>query len=106
MTPRPPLESATSCWSCGHRIDASDHYCRACGQGQGDYLPWYYHPLWIALLTVTALGPFTLPLVWRTPRLDRSGKWVASVAIVAVTAWVGWQFMIAIREIGRVLVSV
>lgn len=89
------------CWSCGGILDAADHYCRHCGQGQGAFLTWYYRPIWIALLALTGLGPFALPLVWRTPRLDRLGKWIATIAILAVSAYVAWEFMITLREIGQ-----
>jgi lipopolysaccharide export LptBFGC system permease protein LptF len=92
-----------SCWRCGGPIDAADRYCRHCGQGQGSLLAWYYRPFWIAVLALTALGPFALPLVWRTPRLDRTGKVIASVIVIALTAWVGWELVIGVREVGRVL---
>ena len=91
------------CWSCGGRLDAADHYCRHCGQGQGAYLTWYYRPIWIALLALTGLGPFALPLVWRTPGLDRTGKWIGTIAILAVSGYVAWELMITLREIGHLL---
>ena len=101
LPPVPDLNA--TCWSCGGAVDASDRYCRHCGQGQGAFLAWYYRPLWIALLALTALGPFVLPLVWRTPRLDRTGKWVASIAILAICGYLAWEFVITVREIGRLL---
>jgi ribosomal protein L32 len=95
--------SAARCWSCGHAIDGDDHYCRRCGLGQGAFLPWYYRPLWIVVLALTALGPLALPLVWRTPRLGRTGKWITSVVVVAVSAYVAWEFVVAVREVGNLL---
>ena len=74
-------------------IDAKDAYCPRCGQGQGDSLAWYYQPLWIGILTVLALGPFSLILVWRTPALSRNGRlaWTAGIALfslyVAARLW-------------------
>jgi hypothetical protein len=97
------VPSPGRCWSCGLAIDAGDRYCRRCGQGQGAFLAWYYRPLWIVLLALTVLGPFALPLVWRTPSLDRRGKWLASVAVVTVCGYVAWEFVLAAREIGRLL---
>ena len=93
----------TSCWRCGYAIDSEDLYCRRCGTGQGARLAWYYRPVWIVLLAVTALGPFALPLVWRTPRLSRSGKWIMSIVVIAVSCYVGWKFLSAIREIAQLL---
>jgi len=94
-----------TCWSCGGAIDDADRYCRHCGQGRGAALAWYYRPLWIAVLTLTALGPFALPLVWRTPRLDRTGKWAASLVIILLTAWIGWELLETLRRLGSLLDS-
>ena len=95
----PPLPSSFACWSCGQAVDRDDRYCRRCGQGQGAFVAWYYRPVWIVLLSVTVLGPFGLPLVWRTPRLSRAGKWVTSAALIAVFAWVGWRFVVDMRHV-------
>ena len=92
------LPSTTRCWSCDHAVDREDRYCRWCGQGQQAFVAWYYRPLWIAILSLTMLGPFALPLIWRTPRLSRSAKWLASAALVALCAWVGWGFVVEVRR--------
>ena len=101
VTSREP--SCGRCWSCDHAVELEDRYCGYCGQGQGAFLGWYYRPLWIVVLALTALGPLALPLVWRTPRLDRTAKWIASLAIVGLFGYVGWQLAIDVRELGRVL---
>jgi hypothetical protein len=94
LTPSP-----STCWSCGRAVDPDDRYCRGCGQGQGAFVAWYYRPVWIVLLSLTVLGPFALPLVWRTPRLSRGGKWVTSAALILVFAWVGWRFVVDMRHV-------
>lgn len=78
-----------ACWKCGGEVDASDSYCRFCGQNLDGRIPWYYTPVWIALLTVFALGPFSLFLVWRSPALATRGRWVATVLILAFTVYLG-----------------
>lgn len=88
-----------ACWSCGQAVDRDDRYCRRCGQGQGAFVAWYYRPAWIVLLGLTVLGPFALPLVWRTPRLSRTGKWATSVALVVLFVWVGWRFVVDMRHV-------
>lgn len=90
--------SPVRCWSCDRAVDPEDPYCRWCGQGQQAFVAWYYRPLWIAVLSLTALGPFALPLIWRTPRLSRGAKWLASAALIALCAWVGWGFAVEIRR--------
>jgi hypothetical protein len=41
---------------------------------------------------VTVLGPFTLPLVWRSPLMTRPAKIVMSVVIGVFSIWVIWEF--------------
>jgi hypothetical protein len=86
--------SPVRCWRCDRVIDPTDRYCRACGEGQGPALAWYYRPLWIALLALTALGPFAVVLIMRTPRLSRDAKWNASLVLLLFFAWVGWQMWV------------
>lgn len=63
-----------NCWTCGASVEPSDRFCRGCGMGQGTNMSWYYEPVWIAVLTLFALGPFSLPLVWRSPKLSKEGR--------------------------------
>lgn len=77
----------TRCWRCDHAIDDLDRYCRACGEGQGPRLAWYYRPLWIVILALTVLGPFALILIMRTPRLGTAAKWISGVTLVALSGW-------------------
>lgn len=95
MPTRDELGAACArCWRCDRAVEAADRYCRACGEGQGVGLAWYYRPLWIAVLAVTVLGPFAVVLIMRTPRLGRGAKWVASVALIAIFGWVGWSMWV------------
>ena len=100
------MSHAESCWSCRRPIDKADHYCRHCGNGQGHCLQWYYRPAWILVLTVTALGPLSLLLVWRTPRLGRTGRWMATVVIVGVTVYLGQQLWQTLRMLHSLLSSI
>jgi len=50
-------------------------------------VPWHLKPGWIAVLTVFALGPFALPLVWRTPKLGRTGKIVGTILVALYSYW-------------------
>jgi hypothetical protein len=91
--------SEVRCWNCDHPVAPDDRYCAYCAQGQGAFLRWYYRPFWIAVLALTALGPFVLPLVWRTPRLDRTAKWIATLLVLGLTAYIGWQLSISVSEL-------
>jgi hypothetical protein len=85
------VATTARCWRCDQPVDPSDRYCRRCGEGQGAWLAWYYRPVWILLLALTALGPFAVVLIMRTPRLSPSAKWLAAVALVAFFAYLGWE---------------
>ena len=69
-------------------------------------MPWYYKPIWLVVLGLTVLGPFVLPLVWRTPRLGRTEKWIVSALLIAIFAYVGLELAAAVRELGRALTDV
>lgn len=81
------MTQAVPCWACGKEIDLSDSYCRHCGKGLGQHVPFYYSHFGIIVLTLCALGPLTLWFVWRSPLLSRMAKWVYTVLICAFTWW-------------------
>lgn len=101
MIAEPPAAAAANarCWSCDRRIDPADRYCRFCGQGQGGSVAWYYRPVWIILLAATALGPFAILLVMRSPLLGRGAKWVLSIAILVFFVYVGWRMIVDVQDL-------
>jgi hypothetical protein len=99
------MTHAEHCWSCTHPLDETDRYCRYCGNGRGRFLQWYYRPVWIMVLTVTALGPVSLFFVWRTPRLGRGGRWIATVLILGVTVYFGHRLWQSLRMVHSLLLS-
>ena len=83
------------CWNCKGAIDASDSFCRHCGKGQGKNVPWYYDHAGIIILTVAALGPFSLNFVWKSPVLSRTAKWAYTAGILAFTWYAGTKLYAA-----------
>jgi len=75
------------CWDCEKSIEEADAYCRYCGKGQGGHIPWYYHPLGLTFLALFALGPLTLPLIWKSPKLEARGRWVGTILLTALTCY-------------------
>jgi hypothetical protein len=49
-------------------------------------LRWYYRPWSVVLLLFFVLGPFGLPLLWKSPRFSRGLKITLTVAVVAYSA--------------------
>ena len=44
---------------------------------------WYHRPFWVVVLLFVVVGPFGLPLLWRSPNFSRAAKIVLTVAMVA-----------------------
>lgn len=82
-TPPPPMP--TWCRKCRQSIGATDAYCKHCGTRQNVADPFYYHPVWILVLSFTVLGPFALGLVWRSQRMNSTTKSVVAAVIIAYT---------------------
>jgi len=59
-------------------------------------VPWYYQPIWIAVLTFAVLGPLALPLVWRSPALGPRGRsiGIALVLVYTVAIFVSTAFVV------------
>ena len=48
----------------------------------------WYHSVWFVLLMLFAvLGPFGLPLLWKSPRFNQTAKVVLTVVNIAYTGW-------------------
>ena len=78
----PPAPARARCPRCGHTIDTWDNFCRYCGRRTKAKVPWYYEPAWIVILALLVLGPLTLPLVWKSPKLSRPVKWIFTLFLV------------------------
>ena len=48
----------------------------------------WYHNLWFVLVMLfVVLGPFGLPLLWKSPHFTRPWKWVLTALTVLYTVW-------------------
>ncbi len=49
---------------------------------------WFYRP-WFVLLMLSPffLGPFGLPLLWKSPRFSVKAKWLLTIVVAAYTVW-------------------
>ena len=50
-------------------------------------LRWYLRPLSVVLSLFFVLGPFGLPLLYRSPRFSRTSKIVLTIAVVIYTSY-------------------
>jgi hypothetical protein len=72
------------CWHCGKNIETVDAYCRHCGKGQGNAVPFRYSHGGIILLTLL-LGPVALPFILKSPRIGARIRTVYVALNVTIT---------------------
>jgi hypothetical protein len=65
--------------------------------GKEEKVKWYLRPIGIVLLLFFVLGPFALPLLYKSPKFSKTFKIVLTVALMIYTAYL----IIASVEIGR-----
>ena len=60
---------------------------------------WYYRVPFVLLLLFVVLGPFALPMLWKSPRFHRSTKWILTVLTLVFTVWIVWKIIDAAQKI-------
>ena len=58
---------------------------------------WYYRPWAVVVLLFLVLGPFGLPLLWKSPSFTRGWKIVLTVAMVVYTVLLIDSVVVATR---------
>ncbi len=57
-------------------------------------------------MTVFALGPFSVPLIWRSPKLSMRGRWIATALTLAYTFYLIERVMAMVRMVQGALSGV
>ena len=50
---------------------------------------WYYEIWFVLFMLFIVLGPFGLPLLWRSPKFNRTAKMLLTVAVAIYTVGLG-----------------
>jgi hypothetical protein len=66
---------------------------------QEENIKWYLRPIGVVLLLFFVLGPFGLPLLYKSPKFNRKLKIVLTVVVIIYTTYL----IIVSLEIGRKL---
>jgi hypothetical protein len=62
-------------------------------------MKWYLRPISVVLLLFFVLGPFGLPLLYKSPKFSRTLKIILTIAVIGYT----FYLIFASLEIGREL---
>ena len=60
---------------------------------------WYYSIWFVLVMLFLVMGPFGLPLLWKSPRFPRWAKIALTIALALYTYWLFAATMAAVRAI-------
>ena len=60
---------------------------------------WYYRMPFVLLMLFVVLGPFGLPLLWKSPEFNRPVKWILTILALVFTAWLAWKIFVTSKQI-------
>jgi uncharacterized membrane protein YvbJ len=111
------IPEKTACKQCGSDIDPADKFCRHCGMPfdrsdeqspATDVRPinsWDSRAAVLFLLFM-GIGPFAIPVLWRSKHFSRRSKLALTITVVTLTIvllWLLWvvikQFILPLREL-------
>jgi Ca2+/H+ antiporter len=66
---------------------------------EGGKVRWYLKPISVILLLFFVLGPFALPLLYRSPRFTKGWKIILTIATISFTAYLVFVSLRISREL-------
>ena len=69
------------------------------GPNLGPTTRWYHRGIFVILLLFFVLGPFALPLLWKSPDFKRPAKIIITVLTLVVTGWLIWRIVVETEKI-------
>ena len=57
----------------------------------GSTVRWYYRVPFVLLMLFVVMGPFALPMLWKSPQFSRQAKWILTVLTLIFTVWLVWK---------------
>lgn len=107
LAPPPlPRSQRVLCKKCGRFLEADNAFCPHCGARQSNDDAWYYNPFLILIMAFVALGPFAIPLVWKSKKMTVTVKTAMTVIILAYTALCCYLFYVVLafefRHLGEI----
>jgi hypothetical protein len=92
------LPAQIVCRRCSAVLDAADNYCRRCGTPTAGQPGWWESPWFVLAMLFLVLGPFALPLLWRSRRFTLPWKGVLTVLVAGWTMFLLWRTWFAVQQ--------
>jgi hypothetical protein len=62
---------------------------------------WYLSPISVVLLLFFVLGPFGLPLLYKSPKFSKTSKVILTVVVIVYTSYLIFASLEILRELYR-----
>jgi hypothetical protein len=66
---------------------------------EGEKTKWYLRPVGVVLLLFFVLGPFGLPLLYKSPNFSKTSKTILTIAVVLYTSYLIFASLQIAREL-------
>ncbi len=60
---------------------------------------WYYRVPFVLLMLFVVMGPFALPLLWKSPDFKPWAKVLITVLACIFTVWLVWKIVVISKQI-------
>jgi len=57
---------------------------------QEEKIKWYYRPVPVLVLLLVVIGPFALPLLYKSPHFSKFWKFLLTIVVVIFTCYLIW----------------
>ena len=75
---------------------------------QKETMRWYYRPIPVLVLLFVVIGPFALPLLYKSPHFSKFWKFFLTIVVVIFTCYLIWasvkiweRMSAAVKEVTR-----
>ena len=85
------MNDIKTCPHCHNKADETDNYCRFCGRSLKPGRGFFYSHSGIILLALV-LGPFALPMVWLSKIISTPAKWIYTLLLILLGAYLVMAF--------------
>ncbi len=66
---------------------------------EDEKVKWYLRPVSVLLLLFLVLGPFGLPLLYKSPKFSRTSKIILTIAVIIYTSYLIFVLLEIVKEL-------